>query len=49
MSQRPPPWFWNTAVLARLVWLLLAMVFVVYAGRLLSTVAISEALAHLGW
>jgi hypothetical protein len=29
-------WFWNTAVLARLAWLLAAMVFAVYAGRVLA-------------
>ena len=40
MSKRRPPWFWNTAVLAQLAWLLLAVVFAVYASR---------ALAHWGW
>ena len=40
MSKRNLPWFWNTAVLARLAWLLLAMVFAAYAGR---------ALANWGW
>jgi hypothetical protein len=40
MSKRRSPWFWNTAVLARLAWLLLAVVFAVYAGR---------ALPHWGW
>jgi hypothetical protein len=40
MSKRNLPWFWNTAVLARLAWLLLAMVFAAYASR---------ALANWGW
>jgi hypothetical protein len=40
MSKRNPPWFWNTTVLARLAWLLLAMVFAAYASR---------ALANWGW
>ena len=39
-SKRNLPWFWNTAVLARLAWLLLAMVFAAYASR---------ALANWGW
>ena len=42
MSKRRPPWFWNTALLARLAWLLLAVVFAVYASRAL-------ALAHWSW
>jgi hypothetical protein len=37
MSKRRAPWFWNTAILARLAWLLL---FAAYA---------SHALAHWGW
>ena len=40
MSKRPPPWFWNSAVLSRLAWLLLAVVFAAYA---------SHALAHWDW
>jgi hypothetical protein len=40
MSKRRGPWFWNTAVLGRLAWLLLAVVFAAYASR---------ALAHWGW
>jgi hypothetical protein len=40
MSKRNLPWFWNTAVLVRLAWLLLAMVFAAYASR---------ALANWGW
>jgi hypothetical protein len=40
MSERRPPWFWNTALLERLTWLLLAAVFAAYAGR---------ALAQWGW
>jgi hypothetical protein len=39
MSKRPP-WFWNTALLERLTWLLLAVVLTAYAGR---------ALAQWGW
>jgi hypothetical protein len=37
---RPQPWYWNSTVLARLAWLLLAVVFAVYA---------SQAVAHWGW
>ncbi len=33
MSKRRPPWFWNTTMLARLAWLLLAVVFAAYASR----------------
>ncbi len=40
MSKRRGPWFWNTAVLARLAWLLLAAVLAAYT---------SIALAHWGW
>jgi hypothetical protein len=36
MSQRRAPWFWNTAVLARLAGLLLAALFAVYATRMLA-------------
>jgi hypothetical protein len=36
MSKRLPPWFWNSAVLGRLGWMLLAIVFVAYAGRMLT-------------
>ena len=40
MSKGLPPWFWNRAVLGRLAWLLLAVVFVAYAGRVLTLWAI---------
>jgi hypothetical protein len=40
MSERRPPWLWNTAILARLGWLLMSVVFAAYAGRVL---------AHWGW
>jgi hypothetical protein len=33
ISKRRAPCFWNTAVLARLTWLLLAVVFAVFANR----------------
>jgi hypothetical protein len=36
MSKRLQPWFWNRAVLGRVAWLLLAAVFVAYAGRVLT-------------
>jgi hypothetical protein len=36
MSECRTPWFWNTAVLARLAWLLLAAVFAAYASRALT-------------
>ena len=36
VSERRLPWFWNTAVLARLVWLLLGALFAVYASRVLA-------------
>ncbi len=36
MTKRRVPWFWNTAVLARLAWLLLAVVFAAYASRALA-------------
>ncbi len=36
MSKRRPPWFWNTALLTRLAWLLLAVVFAAYASRALA-------------
>jgi hypothetical protein len=39
-EQAPSPGFWNTAILARLAWLLLAGVFAAYASR---------ALARWGW
>ena len=40
MSKRNPPWFWNTDVLKRLAWLLLALVSAAYA---------SQAFAHWVW
>jgi hypothetical protein len=40
MSKRLPPWFWNRTVLGRVAWLLLAMVFAAYAGRVLTLWAI---------
>jgi hypothetical protein len=40
MSKRPLPWFWNSAVLGRVAWVLLAMVFAAYAGRVLTLWAI---------
>jgi hypothetical protein len=40
MSKRLPPWFRNSAVLGRLARLLLVMVFVAYAGRVLTLWAI---------
>ena len=40
MSKRLLPWFWNKAVLGRVAWLLLAAVFVAYAGRVLTLWAI---------
>jgi hypothetical protein len=30
MNKRPPPWFWNGAVLARLATMLLSVVIVAY-------------------
>ena len=39
-KQRQLPWFWNTAILTRLVVLLLAMVLATYA---------SHAMANWGW
>ena len=36
LSKRRLPWFWNTAVLAQLAWLLLGAVFAVYASRVLA-------------
>ncbi len=36
MSKRLQPWFWNSAVLGRIAWLLLAAVFAAYAGRVLT-------------
>jgi hypothetical protein len=36
VSEHRLPWFWNTAVLARLVWLLLGALFAVYASRVLA-------------
>jgi hypothetical protein len=48
MSRRRSPWFWNTAVLARLAILLLAVVIGVYAGQMLSSVVIREAPARWG-
>ena len=50
MGKRRPLWFWDTAILARLAWLLLVAVFAVYASRtLLFTASVSKALAHWGW
>ena len=40
MSKRLSPWFWNRVMLGRLAWLLLAMAFVAYAGRVLTLWAI---------
>ena len=36
VSKRRLPWFWNTAVLARVAWVLLAAVFAIYASRVLA-------------
>jgi hypothetical protein len=36
MSKRLPPWFRNRTVLGRLAWVLLASVFIAYAGRVLT-------------
>lgn len=50
MGKRRTPWFWNTAILARVAWLLLVVVFAAYASRtLLFTASVSQALAHWGW
>jgi hypothetical protein len=40
MSKRVSPWFWNSAVLGRVAWLLLAMLFAAFAGRVLTLWAI---------
>jgi hypothetical protein len=40
MSKRLPPWFWNRAMLGRLAWVLLAIVFAAYAGGVLTLWAI---------
>jgi hypothetical protein len=36
MIKHRVPWFWNTAVLARLAWLLMGVVFAGYAFRALT-------------
>jgi hypothetical protein len=36
VNKRRLPWFWNTAVLARLALVLLGAVFAVYASRVLA-------------
>ncbi len=41
-KKRPPPWFWNSDVLAQVAVGLLAVLFAVYFGRLL----VSWGLAH---
>ena len=42
MGKRRTPWFWNTAILARVAWLLLVVVFAAYASRtLLFTASVS--------
>ncbi len=47
MSKRRPFWFWNTAVLARLAWLLLAAA---YASRALGAVAVrTQKMASAGY
>ena len=38
MSKRPPPWFWNGTVLARLAVMLLSVVIVAYAVRLVANI-----------
>ena len=37
-KQRPPPWFWNSAVLVRLAVMLLSVVIVAYAVRLVANI-----------
>ncbi len=34
-KRRPPPWFWNSDVLAQVVVALLALLFAVFVGRAL--------------
>jgi len=36
MSKRRAPWFWNTAVLARVAWLLMSVVLAAYAFQALT-------------
>jgi hypothetical protein len=38
MNMRPPPWFWNGAVLTRLAMLLLSAVVVAYAVHLVANI-----------
>jgi hypothetical protein len=38
MNKRPPPWFWNGAVLARLAMMLLSVVIVAYAVWLVENI-----------
>jgi hypothetical protein len=49
MSKRGPPWFWNTDVLKRLAWALLALVIAAYAGRALGTMAIALLPSQAQW
>ena len=49
MGKRRTPWFWNTAILARVAWLLLVVVFAAYASRtLLFTASVSQSAGALG-
>jgi hypothetical protein len=49
MSKRPHPWFWNTDVLERLGWLLLALVIAAGAGRALGTMAAALLPSQTQW
>jgi hypothetical protein len=46
MSKRPrPPWFWNTALLTQVTWLLLAVVFAAEATRVPADVGLPDSSA----
>ena len=49
MSKRSPPWFWDTALLEWIVWVLLAAVVATYAGRALGAMATALLLGQTQW
>jgi hypothetical protein len=49
MSKRSPSWFWDTALLEWIVWVLLAAVVATYAGRALGAMATALLLGQTQW
>jgi hypothetical protein len=49
MSKRSLPWFWDTALLEWIVWVLVAAVVSTYAGRAVGTMATALLSSQTYW